>query len=74
LRPDFKQLIFLFFLFYLPVHTYCQIKNGAIIGRIVDSVNSNIIDYATVTVFKVGKSLPVGGALSDPKGILKLAI
>jgi len=45
---------------------------GKISGRIIDSVTSQNIDYATVSVFIAGKDNPLTGTTSDSKGLFKI--
>ena len=45
-------------------------ENGAkLTGKIVDSVNSQPIDYATITLYEDGNSKPFSGATSNSKGV-----
>ncbi len=62
---------------FLGVYCYSQQNAakklpGKISGRVVDSVTSQNIDYATISVFAPGKESPVTGSTSDNKGLFKV--
>jgi hypothetical protein len=64
----------LVFLLHLHGLLYAQVKTYTISGKVQDSLSKASIDYATVTVFKPGNTMPVGGALTDAKGGFKIDI
>jgi ferric enterobactin receptor len=45
---------------------------GQITGKILDSASSKPIDYASVSVFTAGSTKPIGGSVSDEKGLFSL--
>lgn len=45
---------------------------GILKGKVVDSLSSQPIDYATITVFITGKDKPVGGTTTNPKGFFSV--
>jgi outer membrane receptor protein involved in Fe transport len=49
-----------------------QAPGGIVSGIVIDSISNKPVDYATVSVFKVGSTTPVNGGLSDEKGVFKI--
>ncbi|HEX4374368.1 MAG TPA: TonB-dependent receptor, partial [Puia sp.] len=45
---------------------------GILKGKIIDSLSSQPIDYATVTIFVAGNNKPVGGTTTDTKGFFSV--
>ncbi|MBD1366886.1 TonB-dependent receptor [Mucilaginibacter sp. ZT4R22] len=45
---------------------------GKISGSVIDSVTKKPVDYATISVFKSGGTVPINGVLTDEKGNFKL--
>ncbi|MBC7398899.1 MAG: TonB-dependent receptor, partial [Mucilaginibacter sp.] len=43
-------------------------QTGKISGKITDSVTKQPVDYATISLFKVGSASPFNGSVSDAKG------
>jgi ferric enterobactin receptor len=41
---------------------------GKISGKVTDATTKQVVDYATISVFKQGSTSPFNGASSDPKG------
>lgn len=65
--------ILLFIAFSLTIFNLFAQKNGSITGTLADSANHKItLNYATVSVYKVGDSILTTYKLSDDKGIFKI--
>ncbi|MEO7214813.1 outer membrane beta-barrel family protein [Mucilaginibacter sp.] len=45
---------------------------GKIAGTVIDSLTKKPVDYATISVFKSGGTVPINGVLTDEKGNFKL--
>ena len=65
-----KTLLF-FFILFQSVYIFGQgteHSGGQITGRITDSASKAPLEYATITLTKVGESKPLNGTTTDPAG------
>lgn len=46
---------------------------GTVSGVVIDSLSQKPVDYATVSIFKVGNPAPLTGGLTDEKGIFRIS-
>lgn len=65
MRNIVSLLLLLFF--GLSVNAQDAAK-GKISGKVIDAATKQVIDYATVSVFKQGSTTPINGAVTDEKG------
>ncbi|TKC05914.1 outer membrane beta-barrel protein [Pedobacter frigoris] len=64
-----KKITLLLFFLLLSCVLFAQ-KNGVLTGSLVDSANHKVtLDYATISVFKVGDTVLTTYKLSDDKGV-----
>ncbi|MDB5021498.1 MAG: TonB-dependent receptor [Pedobacter sp.] len=47
--------------------------SGTVSGTVIDSLTKKPVDYATVSVFKLGTSTPLTGGLTDVKGVFQIS-
>jgi len=58
------------FFIFLSVSVYAQGNNpaGKVTGKVIDAETKLPVDYATVSIFKMGSTSPFNGIISDAKG------
>ncbi len=67
-----RTIRILFFLIIISFGVEAQTNNalqkGKISGKVTDAVTKIPVDFATVSIFKIGSTSPFNGASTDPKG------
>ena len=67
-----RTISILFFLIIISFGIYAQpnaaASKGRISGKVTDGATKTPVDFATVSVFKIGGTSPINGASTDPKG------
>ncbi|MFD2144000.1 carboxypeptidase-like regulatory domain-containing protein [Mucilaginibacter antarcticus] len=65
----FKTPLIISLLIFLINIVNAQSKiNGKITGKVTDSLTKTPVDFATISVFKQGETVPFNGASADAKG------
>lgn len=49
-----------------------SVAGGTVSGTVIDSISNKPVDYATVSIFKLGTTTPLTGGLTDAKGIFQI--
>jgi ferric enterobactin receptor len=63
-----KKCLFLSLVLLAGCHFLLGQNNGRISGKVIDSLEKTPIDFATISIFKVGASRPFNGMSTDPQG------
>lgn len=68
-----QKMLLVGFLFFLLINVKAQnvpneISGGKISGKIIDSISKKPMEYATITLMKIGNKKPINGTTSAPNG------
>jgi len=65
-----KNYFFLILLIICGVRGNAQntVTTGKITGKVIDAETKQVVDYATISIFKSGSTSPFNGVVSDTKG------
>jgi len=66
-----KNFLFLCLFIIISLNVNAQ-GNGKITGKIIDAQTKQPVDYATISIFKLGSASPFNGVISDIKGAFAL--
>jgi len=67
-----RVIVLCFFLSISTLFVNAQNK-GKITGKVTDAATKQVIDYATVSLFKQGAAAPFNGVVTDEKGNFTIA-